>query len=211
MRITKYEHACFVVEVGNKKLVVDPGMFTTPLPDSTGVVGIVITHEHGDHWTPEHLHRIATDSPDVRIFGPAGVAAAATESTIEVVKGGDKVEVGPFTLEFFGEKHAEIHSSIPIVDNVGVLINDQLYYGGDSFTQGPSGVDLLAVPASAPWLKIGEVMDYVAAAKPKRSFPTHEMINSVAGNNMANDRIRSVTEAGGGEHFALTPGDSIEI
>lgn len=211
MQITKYEHACFVVSIAEKKLVVDPGSFTVPLPDSNGIVAVVITHEHGDHWTPEHLQRILDASPDVKFFGPAGVAAAASDFQIEVVKDGDEIEVEPFTLKFFGEKHAQIHDSIPLVDNVGVLINGQVYYGGDSFTQGPSGVELLAVPASAPWLKIGETMDYVSAAKPKRSFPTHEMINSVIGNGMANGRIQAVTEAGGGEFFALAPGDTIEL
>ena len=211
MRITKYEHACFVASIGDKKLVVDPGSFTVPLPDTNNVVAVVVTHEHGDHWTPEHLQRILTNSPEVKFFGPAGVAAAATDFEFTVVSDGQKVTLDPFTLEFFGEKHAEIHSSFPIIDNVGVLINGQVYYGGDSFTQGPSGVELLAVPASAPWLKIGEVMDYVAAAKPKRSFPTHEMINSVIGNGMANGRIQALTEAGGGEFFALTAGDTVEI
>ncbi len=211
MRITKYEHACFVASIGDKKLVVDPGSFTVPLPESTNVVAVVVTHEHGDHWTAEHLHRILENSPDVKFFGPAGVAAAATDFDFTVVHDGQKVEIEPFTLQFFGEKHAEIHSSFPIVDNVGVLINDEVYYPGDSFTQGPPGVDLLAVPASAPWLKIGEVMDYVLAAKPKRSFPTHEMINSVIGNGMANARIQATTEQGGGEFFPLAPGESVEI
>jgi L-ascorbate metabolism protein UlaG (beta-lactamase superfamily) len=211
MRITKYEHACFVVSIGDKKVVVDPGSFTVPLPDSNNVVAVVITHEHGDHWTPEHLQRILENSPEARAFGPAGVAAAASDFDITVVKNGDEIEVTPFTLKFFGEIHAEIHSSIPLVDNVGVLINGQVYYSGDSFTQGPVGVDVLAVPSSAPWLKIGEVMDYVAEAKPKRSFPTHEMINSVLGNGMANGRIQAVTEEGGGEFFPLTAGEFIDI
>jgi L-ascorbate metabolism protein UlaG (beta-lactamase superfamily) len=211
MRITKYEHACFVVSIGEKKVVVDPGSFTVPLPDSNNVVAIVITHEHGDHWTPEHLQRILENSPDARLFAPSGVAAAASDFEFTVVKDGQEIEVDPFTLKFFGEKHAQIHSSIPIVDNVGVLINGQVYYSGDSFTQGPAGAEVLAVPASAPWLKIGEVMDYVAEARPKRSFPTHEMINSVLGNGMANARIQAVTEEGGGEFFPLAPGDSIEI
>jgi L-ascorbate metabolism protein UlaG (beta-lactamase superfamily) len=211
MRITKYEHACFVAQIAEKKLVVDPGSFTVPLPDPTSVVAIVVTHEHADHWTPEHLKRILEASPDAKLFAPAGVAAAASDFNFAVVKDGDELTVEPFTLKFFGEKHAVIHESIPIVDNVGVLINGQVYYGGDSFTQGPAGVELLAVPASAPWLKVGEVMDYVAAAKPKRSFPTHEMINSVIGNGMANGRIQAVTEAGGGEFFPLTPGDTVEL
>jgi L-ascorbate metabolism protein UlaG (beta-lactamase superfamily) len=211
MRITKYEHACFVVEVGGKKLVVDPGSFTVPLPDNNNVVGIVVTHEHGDHWSPEHLQRILAASPDAKLYGPAGVAAAASDFDFAVVSSGDVIELDPFRLEFFGEKHAQIHSSIPLVDNVGVLINDSVFYPGDSFTLPPVGVELLAVPASAPWLKIGEVMDYVIAAEPKRSFPTHEMINSVVGNGMANARIEALTRQGGGEFFPLAPGESVEI
>ncbi|HEX3680170.1 MAG TPA: MBL fold metallo-hydrolase [Galbitalea sp.] len=211
MRITKYEHACFVASIGDKKLVVDPGSFTVPLPDTNNVVAVVVTHEHADHWTPEHLQRILDNSPDVKFFAPAGVAAAATDFEFTVVKDGEKITIDPFELEFFGEHHAIIHSSFPVVDNVGVLINGTVFYPGDSFTQGPPSVDLLAVPASAPWLKIGEVMDYVLAAKPKRSFPVHEMINSVIGNGMANARIQSTTEQGGGEFVPLAPGESIEV
>jgi L-ascorbate metabolism protein UlaG (beta-lactamase superfamily) len=211
MRITKYEHACFVASIGDKKLVVDPGSFTVPLPDTNNVVAVVVTHEHGDHWTPEHLQRILDNSPDVKFFGPAGVAAAATDFEFTVVTDGEKITVDPFELEFFGEKHAIIHSSFPVVDNVGVLINGTVFYPGDSFTQGPPSVDLLAVPASAPWLKIGEVMDYVLAATPKRSFAVHEMVNSVIGNGMANARIQATTEQGGGEFVPLAPGDSIEL
>jgi L-ascorbate metabolism protein UlaG (beta-lactamase superfamily) len=211
MRITKYEHACFVASIAEKKLIVDPGSFTVPLPDTNNVVAVVVTHEHADHWTPEHLQRILTNSPDVKFFGPAGVAAAATDFEFTVVTDGEKVTLDPFTLEFFGENHAVIHSSFPVVDNVGVLINDTVFYPGDSFTQGPPSVELLAVPASAPWLKIGEVMDYVLAAKPKRSFPVHEMINSVIGNGMANARIQATTEQNGGEFFPLAPGESVEV
>jgi L-ascorbate metabolism protein UlaG (beta-lactamase superfamily) len=131
---------------------------------------------------------------------------------VEVVKPGDTVEVAPFTLRFFGGEHAVIHSSIPIVDNVGVLIDDELYYAGDSFTV-PEGVEVptLAAPAGAPWLKIGEVMDYVMAVNPRRSFPVHEMVLSTAGKAMSNARIQVATEAGGGEFFPLEPGESIDL
>ncbi|HWU47831.1 MAG TPA: MBL fold metallo-hydrolase [Humibacter sp.] len=212
MRLTKLEHAALVVEDSGAKLFVDPGSFTTPLTEVSGAAAVVITHEHADHWTPEQLRRILEFNPNVPIYGPAGVAAAASEFDVTTVAPGDTAEAGPFTLRFFGGKHAVIHSSIPVVDNVGVLVNDRLFYPGDSFTI-PEGVDVdvLAVPSSAPWLKAGEFMDYVLAVRPKRSFPTHEMINSVAGKQMANARIRSTTEQGGGEFFPLEPGDSLEI
>ena len=105
-----------------------------------------------------------------------------------------------------------IHSSIPVVDNVGVLVNDSLYYPGDSFVV-PEGVeiDVLAAPSSAPWLKVGEAMDFVTAVSPRRAFAVHEMINSQAGKQMAVGRLTWAVEQGGGEYVDLQPGDSLEV
>lgn len=212
MRVTKQEHACLIVEIAGKTLVVDPGSFTTALVGINGVVAIVITHEHADHWTAEQLKLILDRNPDARIFGPAGVAKAASDFDITVVSDGESVEVGPFTLRFFGEKHAVIHSSIPNVDNVGVLINETLYYPGDSFTI-PEGVtvDTLATPIGAPWLKIGEAIDFVLAVKPRRSFATHEMVLSNIGKAISGQRVQAATEQNGGKYFALEPGDVLEL
>lgn len=212
MRLTKFEHAALLLEDSGKKLFVDPGSFTTPLTDTANTVAVVITHEHADHWTPEQLNRVLDLSPDATIYAPEGVARAAGDFDVTVVHAGDTVEAGPFTLRFFGGVHAVIHSSIPTVDNLGVLINDELYYAGDSFTI-PDGVevDVLAAPAGAPWMKVAEVMDYVLAVKPKRSFPIHEMVLSRAGKDLSNARIAWATEQNGGEHFALEPGDTLDL
>jgi L-ascorbate metabolism protein UlaG (beta-lactamase superfamily) len=212
MRLTKLEHASLILEESGKKLFLDPGSFTTAITEAAQTAAIVITHEHPDHWTPEQIERILAKNSDTRIFGPAGVAAAAGALPVEVVAAGDEIEVGPFTLRFFGEKHAVIHESIPVVGNVGVLVNRSVYYGGDSYTV-PEGVDVdvQAVPAGAPWLKIGDVMDFVLAVKPRRSFPTHEMTLSKAGKELSNTRIKWATEQNGGEFFALEPGDTLDI
>ena len=211
MKLTKYEHSCLVITKGDASLVIDPGAFTMPLSDLEGVVGIVITHEHADHWTPEQLTRLLDRNPKARILGPAGVAAAATDVEIETVTGGDTVEIEPFTLQFFGEKHAVIHSSIPIVDNVGVLVDDTLYYAGDSYTLPGVEVDTLAVPIGAPWLKIGDAMDYVLEVKPRRSFPVHDAVLSQIGKTMTQARIEAVTAQNGGEFFVLDSGESRDL
>ncbi|MET1052448.1 MAG: MBL fold metallo-hydrolase [Mycetocola sp.] len=212
MRLTKLEHAALILEENGRKLFIDPGAFTTAITEAAQTVAIVITHEHPDHWTPEQLGRILDKNPDAQVFGPAGFAAAAGSIPVRVVKAGDVVEVGPFTLEFFGEKHAVIHETIPVIDNVAVLVNGSVFYGGDSYTV-PEGVDVdvQAVPAGAPWLKIGDVMDYVLAVKPRRSFPTHEMTLSKAGKEMSNARITWATEQNGGEFYPLAPGDTLDI
>jgi len=211
MKLTKHEHACMVIQKGGSLLVIDPGSFTLPLTELDGVVAIVITHEHADHWTAEQLQRILDRNTGARIFGPAGVATAASDFAIETVVHGDIIEVEPFHLQFFGEKHAVIHASIPLVDNVGVLIDDNFYYGGDSYTLPGVAVGTLAVPIGAPWLKIGEVMDYVTAIAPRQSIPVHEAPLSVIGQNMANGRIETVTAAGGGSFFPLEPLQSLDL
>ncbi len=212
MRVTKYEHASLRVDESGDTLLIDPGSFTTPLDDLTDVVAVVLTHEHPDHWTPEHLDRILRSAPGTPIFAPAGVAAAASDYEITVVSPGDTVTAGRFTLRFFGGEHAIIHSSIPLIQNVGVLVNDELYYPGDSYAI-PEGVavDTLAAPLGAPWLKIGEAIDCVLAVKPRRAFGVHDMTLSVAGKTMHRGRLQWATEQNGGEFFALEPGDSLDL
>jgi len=212
MRIVKQEHSCLLIESSGKTLVLDPGSFTTALVGLDDVVAIVITHEHADHWTAEQLDRILERNPGAAIFGPAGVAAAATGYDVQVVAAGDSREVGPFTLRFFGGEHAVIHSSIPVVDNLGVLVDEKLYYAGDSFAIPEDvTVEVLAVPAGAPWLKSAETIDYVLAVAPRHAFPVHEMLLSVAGKSLYNGRIQWAVEQGGGEFHSLEPGEALDL
>jgi len=212
MRLTKKEHATLIVEDSDVKLIIDPGTFSAPLDDVDKTIAVVITHEHADHWTPEQLGHIVNKNPSAQIFGPRGVVAAAAGFAITEVHNGESVTAGAFSLTFFGSQHAVIHSSIPVVDNVGVLVNKTLYYPGDSFTV-PRGVavDTLAVPAGAPWLKISEVIDFMLRVAPRRSFSTHEMVLSDAGKHLANSRIEWATQQGGGTFFALAPNDTLDI
>ena len=212
MRVTKHEHAALLVESQGKSLVIDPGAYTSPFTDLHDTVGIVITHEHADHWTPEHLNRILREAGPLPIFAPAGVAAAASAFDVTVVAPGRRVELDPFTLEFFGGRHAVIHESIPVIDNLGVLIDDEFYYPGDSYAV-PEGRDiaLLAAPVGAPWLKIGDAIDFVLAVAPRRAFATHDMTLSAIGRGLGRERLSWATAQGGGEFLELDPGDSADV
>lgn len=203
-----------MVEDSGARLFIDPGKFTTPITEATGAAAVVITHQHDDHWTPEQLGRIVDKSPDVRLLGPAGVVHAAAERGVEVeeVHAGDELDIAPFRLRFFGGRHAVIHPSIPVIDNLGVIVNEALVYAGDSFAV-PEGieVDVLAAPAGAPWMKIAESMDYVVEVAPRRAFATHEMVLSRAGKDLSHARLRWATEQGGGEYLPLEPGDTLDF
>ena len=55
MRITKFEHAALRIQQGDDTLLIDPGSFTAPLNDLSGLVAVVITHEHPDPVSYTHL------------------------------------------------------------------------------------------------------------------------------------------------------------
>lgn len=210
MRIIKRGHACLELIEDGRTLIIDPGNQTEPL-DPEMLVGVVITHEHADHWDAAHLSALRERFPEAPILGPVGVLEAAEEFEIVPVHPGETHTVGPFELQFFGGEHAVIHQSIPVVDNVGVLVNGSLYYPGDSFVAPGVPVDVLATPAGAPWLKIGEVMDFVVEVAPRRTFATHVMTLSEAGLALSDARIRGAVEHVGGTHIIAPDGTVIDV
>lgn len=211
MKVTKLEHAALIVEATGRTLVIDPGSLTTPVTTPGDAIAIVITHQHPDHWSADQLNRILARCPDARIFGPAGVAAAASDFDVTVVAAGDLHEIGPFSLRFFGERHALIHESLPVPDNVGVLVNNLLFHPGDALTVPDVAVDTLALPAAAPWLKLGEAMDYAAAVGARRVIPIHDAVLSAAGRGVHYPRLQAIVEGSGGQFFPLEPGQSADL
>jgi len=211
MKLTKYEHACFTVELEGKVLIVDPGVFTKTLEIPANVVGIVVTHEHEDHFDPEILAAIYDKNPESVLVSLASITEKMIDHKSIVVRPGDNITVGPFTLEFFGGKHAEIHSSIPLVDNVGVLVNQSIYYPGDSFAEPNRDVQVLALPASGPWYKMSETIDFMLAVKPQSAFPTHNIHNSEPGQALFDRIVGGFASRAHIEYQPLQPGQSIEL
>lgn len=189
MNITKYQHACFTVEKDGQVLVVDPGNFSSDFIAPAAVVAVVVTHEHGDHFDHELVAAIHDKNPDALVIGPASVTDKVEIGETRAVAPGDSVTIGPFTLTFSGGEHARIHQSIPLIENIGVMINDLLYYPGDSLYIPEQAVDTLALPAAAPWMKIGETIDYLLAVRPRFAFPTHDAILSEAGQTVVDQLL----------------------
>ncbi len=212
MKLTKYEHSAVLLEKDGEALLIDPGNFARPFGKIPGLVAVVVTHEHLDHIDPKQLERILAENPGVQLISGSGVAASLPKYDWDVVSPGDTREAGSFHLDFYGGKHAIIHESIPQIENVGVGVDGKFWYSGDSFSVPPvANPQWLAVPASAPWLKVGEVMDYVLEVKPRNAIYIHEIILSEAGMGMMLSRIQKTTEHGGGVFHPLGHGESVEI
>lgn len=211
MRITKYAHACLVVEEQGKKLVLDPGGLTPDFGELAGIVAVVVTHQHYDHFNAEHLQAIIAANPDVRIFMPEDAQAQFNDRHVQAVRPSQQAAVGPFTLRFFGGQHAVVHSSLAMPENVGVLVNDTLYYPGDSLAPPQQPPKILALPTSAPWLKIGESIDYLLAVKPVQCFSTHDAILSDAGHQLVQKTMSNICQQHGIAYKHLMAGQSLDV
>lgn len=204
MKLTKYEHACFTVEKDGKLLVVDPGAYTTDLPALESVVAVVVTHEHADHFDPTALGAIVAHNPEAVIYAHHDITRQLGDALpTQVVAAGTSVNVGPFNVRFYGGDHAVIHPDLPVPTNLAVMINDTLYYPGDSFFVPDLPVDTLALPVAAPWMRIGEAFDFLTAIKPRLAFPTHDAIASQAGKGLADTMTPSFAKKVGATYQRL--------
>jgi L-ascorbate metabolism protein UlaG (beta-lactamase superfamily) len=212
MKITKYEHACVVIEEQGRHLVVDPGVFATSFKPTDTIDSVVVTHVHPDHFDPEKLKSIKELNPDVMICTVQEVANDIKDLNPEAVDAGRSCSHGPFHISFYGGQHAPIHKSLPSWQNIGILVNEKFYYPGDSYVV-PDDVEvqILAVPSVAPWAKISETMDFITAVKAKQVFPTHNAILSDIGHQVYNPRLEATAQEAGGTFSFLQPGESLEV
>ncbi len=211
MKITKHGHACLELENDGKRAFIDPGFYTEDVSSAKEVVALVITHAHDDHCFEAQAAGLLANNPGLKIFGTSEVAAKLSSLPVTTVYHGDFYQVEGFSFEFFGDMHQIIHQSIPLIQNTGVMVNDALYYPGDSYTTPEKKVKVLACPTSAPWLKIGDVMDFISAVRPEKSFATHNALLSERGHELNYARVKQVTEEYGGSFTYLKVGDSLEI
>jgi len=183
VRITKFGHACVRLEHDGKVVVVDPGMFTDA-EALDGADAVVITHEHPDHYLPEHLER--TDAPVFTIDAVAAKIrddAPGVSARVSVVAPGDSFDPG-FPSRSVGELHAVIHPDLPRFYNSGYLFDlggTTVYHPGDSLTVPEQRVDVLCVPVSAPWMRAAEGIDFARAVGAPRNVAIHDRVYSEAG------------------------------
>lgn len=211
MKLTKYQHACLVVEKDGTTLVVDPGAFSHDFIMPKRVDAIIISHEHPDHFDEKLVRQILSAHPKATVIAHESISGRFTNFTTVAAKVNEIYSVGSFSLQLFGGVHASISPTIQTPPNFGVLIDDHFYYPGDSFVV-PEAKQIteLALPVSAPWLKISESIEFLTLVKPSFTFPTHDAVLSSEGKEIV-DRILSATSSGLGTIYKRLDNSTIQL
>jgi L-ascorbate metabolism protein UlaG (beta-lactamase superfamily) len=176
MKITKFGHCCLLIEIGDCRILTDPGNYCAT-PDVEHVDAILITHEHADHVHIESLRAILAKNPDAQVISHASVGKILDEAGIVytcIADSGGEVMIKDVPIEGFGTGHAVIHPDLPTIPNMGFMIDDKLFYPGDSFYNPGKDIVLLALPVAGPWMRLEEAIEYAKAIKPKAVFPVHD-------------------------------------
>lgn len=183
-----------MLEHDGTSVVIDPGQWSDDFTTPNTVIAVIVTHEHFDHCDVKKIQKIIQKNPEAIIYAHTDVTRQLLDLPTKSVAVGEVISVGPFTFEFFGGKHAIIHPDFEHPANLGVLINNTVYYPGDSFAEPGTTVKVLALPVSAPWLKISEVIDFLVSIKPELAFPTHDAIASDFGKEVADNTLARVAQ-----------------
>lgn len=176
MNITKFGHCCLLIEEKGLKVLTDPGIYSIKQNHVENIDLILITHEHSDHLHIDSLKTICKNNPNAKIITNKGVGFLLEKEGIRytLVEHGQTISEKDILIEGFGDKHAIMHPSLPVVDNTGYFIAGKLFYPGDAFTVPKKPMDILALPVAGPWLKISESIEYAKEIKPRMCFPVHE-------------------------------------
>lgn len=201
MRLTRWSHACVVLESDGRRLVLDPGEWSEPRA-LDGAHAVLVTHEHGDH---ADLTRIAASG--LPVWAPRGADLGGLEFT--PVESGQTFTVEGFDITAVGGRHAEIVPGQELCANLGYVVaadGETVYHPGDSVVAPDVPVTTLLVPMQGNWLKTIEAIELIRTVRPDRAVGIHDA--------MVNDRARVGTNhwlatEGDAEYYWLAPGTTL--
>lgn len=212
VRLTKLGHACVRLQKNDASLVIDPGVWSGP-DAATGATAILITHEHADHLdVGAVLGALAADA-GLQVWTNASVAGqlAAVAGRVHVVSHGDTFSAAGFDIHVYGEKHALIHRDIPVVRNTGFAVDGEIFHPGDALTVPEDRIETLLLPANAPWLNAGQMIDYAREVAPRRAYAIHDGLLNANGLGLMQNLMQAAAAPSGAEYVRLEPGTSVDI
>ncbi len=182
MRITKYIHACLLLEKDADKILFDPGKFSFAegkvKPNQfENLSAIILTHCHPDHIDDDALKTIIENNPNAVVLANTEIKNKLAEKDIkvEVLETGMQ-KVGGFSIEAFDAAHEKILAD-EISQNTAYIIDDLLIHPGDSLAESiliRAKTRILALPTMAPWETELQAFEFAKKMSPEKVVPIHD-------------------------------------
>lgn len=170
MTITKFVHACLLVETPERVALFDPGSMSAPtinIDHITKLDDIFVTHIHGDHIDTSLIKKLVEKFPAVRITTTNEVVNKLSELGVKASNS------APEGVQFFDSPHESVQPLFPQPEEIGVHYLDSLSHPGDShsFTETKA---IVALPVTAPWGAAIKAINLAIELKPKHVLPIHD-------------------------------------
>ena len=171
MTITKYLHSCLLIEKQNKKILIDPGIYTLQdkvldINSLTSLEYILITHEHPDHFSIDLIKKIINKYPKANII---------TNESVHKLLGNVNILSSIFGNEIVSFENI-LHEQLwdtEVPQNLSFTLFDELTHPGDSLQFSKSS-NVLALPITAPWTSVTKSVEAGLKFMPKTIIPIHD-------------------------------------
>jgi L-ascorbate metabolism protein UlaG (beta-lactamase superfamily) len=177
MKITKFAHACVLVETPDRVGLFDPGNYswesgTFDIEKLEKLDDILITHQHPDHMYLPFITALIAKFPNVSI--------TTTEGALEELKSKGITNVSTVesdVVSLFRSDHEPMEplASPPQVANTGIHYLNMISHPGDSHHFDETKT-VLALPICAPWGITARAAAIITELQPQYVLPIHDWL-----------------------------------
>ncbi|MDQ3123377.1 MAG: MBL fold metallo-hydrolase [bacterium] len=210
VRLTKFVHACLLVEAESGTVLIDPGQMSHEsglfkVADLSRLDAIAITHEHFDHFSPTFVHELCQKFPEVPIISTPAVRQALTEANIKTGNTSPLIEATSIQHE-----NMEPLSGGFTADNIAVNVLNILTHPGDSL-QSTLSKSIFAMPLAGPWGSAIAGIRLAEALRPRFVVPIHDWMWNDAWRKDMYERCKVYFAGKNIEFLMPVDGEAIDI
>lgn len=164
MKITKFHQSCLLLEIKDKKILIDPGKigYTEKMYEKywKNINYIFITHKHNDHCFDEVIKNIVKRD-NAKLYISSEVANNYDFEKYVIVKAGDTLQFEGFNVEVTKAVHGYLPgmNDNEVKENIGYIFDDfkkRLYVTSDSLCFNNNyKCDIICMPFNGNGLTFG--------------------------------------------------------